>query len=123
MLKLFILHFRESVNQSKKLASAYDLKFKLDQNSPGFTTQSYNKEMDQELMRKSFLQEIRINGTCLSKRELECLRHTLRGHSAKQTANVLGISHRTVEEHLSNIKIKMGVASKAKLIEKVIDHF
>lgn len=38
-------------------------------------------------------------------------------------ANELGISQRTVEEYLNNIKLKMGVYSKSELIDKTIDYF
>lgn len=58
-----------------------------------------------------------------SSRELECLRHTIRGKTAKQVAVEMKISRRTVEEHLNNIKIKMGVFSKAELIEKGFELF
>jgi DNA-binding CsgD family transcriptional regulator len=59
----------------------------------------------------------------LSKREIECLRLTVRGQSARMVANYLGISQRTVEEYLNNIKLKFGVSSKSELIDVVIDHF
>lgn len=62
-------------------------------------------------------------GFYLSQREIECLQLSVRGKTAKQVANELGISRRTVEEYLDNIKIKMGVFSKAELINKAIDLF
>lgn len=59
----------------------------------------------------------------LSKRELECLRLTVKGKPAKQVAYHLNLSRRTVEEYLENIKRKMDVTSKSALIEKGIDYF
>jgi DNA-binding CsgD family transcriptional regulator len=64
-----------------------------------------------------------IGSVKLSRREYECLYHTVRGKSAKQIAYHLKISSRTVEEYLSNVKIKMDVYSKNALIEKTIDYF
>lgn len=58
----------------------------------------------------------------LSKRETEIVKYTIRGKSAKIIAKILEISPRTVEQHLENIKLKLGVSSKAELIEKVFDH-
>ena len=65
----------------------------------------------------------KINKTHLSKREIECLRLTIKGYTAKRIAKELDISHRTVEEYLVNIRIKAGAASKAELIEMTIDQF
>lgn len=59
--------------------------------------------------------------TYLSKRELECLQLTIKGFTAKRIARELGISYRTVEEYIANIRIKMGASSKAELIEMTID--
>ncbi|KTD66705.1 LuxR family transcriptional regulator [Legionella steelei] len=58
-----------------------------------------------------------------SKRESQCLHLTVRGKPAKQVAIELGISQRTVEEHLNNIKFKLGVFSKAELIDKALNYF
>lgn len=59
----------------------------------------------------------------LSKREIQILEHLVRCKTARQIGSILNISARTVEVHLMNIKQKMGVSSKAELIDKVIDHF
>jgi DNA-binding CsgD family transcriptional regulator len=69
------------------------------------------------------LLDSKINAIYLSKREAECLRLTARGCSAKQVAYQLGISQRTVEEYLNNIKLKFGVFSKSELIEKGFAYF
>jgi DNA-binding CsgD family transcriptional regulator len=65
--------------------------------------------------------KITLNNWYLSQRETEVMHYIARGKSAKQTAKVLEISPRTVEQHLENIKIKVGVSSKSDLISKVID--
>lgn len=53
----------------------------------------------------------------LSKREMDCFRWTLKGYTAKKIAKELGISYRTVEEYLVNIRKKTGAGSKAELLE------
>ncbi|MCE0721877.1 MULTISPECIES: helix-turn-helix transcriptional regulator [Legionella] len=60
---------------------------------------------------------------CFSQRESQCLHLTVRGKPAKQVASELGISQRTVEEYLNNIKFKLGVSSKAELIDKALNYF
>jgi putative nucleotidyltransferase with HDIG domain len=49
----------------------------------------------------------------LSTREVEVLRHAVRGASNRQIAERLHISERTVEHHLSHAYVKIGVSSRA----------
>tara|TARA_R110000868_G_scaffold272378_1_gene531653 strand:- start:1177 stop:1911 length:735 start_codon:yes stop_codon:yes gene_type:complete len=66
---------------------------------------------------------VRVNNINLSKREFECLELTVRGYTAKRIAKELAISHRTVEEYITNIRVKAGAESKAALIEMTIENF
>jgi DNA-binding CsgD family transcriptional regulator len=52
----------------------------------------------------------------ITKREYELIKLILVGNSNKKIASVLAISLRTVETHISNIFIKLGVQSRAELI-------
>jgi DNA-binding CsgD family transcriptional regulator len=52
----------------------------------------------------------------LSSRELECLFYTLRGKTAKQAAEILNLSKRTVESYIENIKNKFGCNTKSDLL-------
>ncbi len=49
----------------------------------------------------------------LTPRETQALRWTLDGKSSKETAQILGISSRTVEKHLQSIYTKVGANSRA----------
>lgn len=49
-------------------------------------------------------------------RELDCVPGLLKGHSAKQVAENLQISFRTVETHINNLKQKTATASKDELL-------
>lgn len=60
--------------------------------------------------------------TMLTKREYECLELILKGYTSKKIALVIGISYRTVEEYISNIKKKMGVKTKSELLSLVLDN-
>ena len=69
------------------------------------------------------LSNLCINNVYLSKRETECLRLTVKGKTAQSIAIILGLSCRTVEYYLENIKIKMNVSSKSEMVEKAVDYF
>lgn len=60
--------------------------------------------------------------TMLSARELDCLSHMLQGKSARETSILLGLSKRTVEHYIENIKDKFGISKKSELIEKAINY-
>ena len=51
----------------------------------------------------------------LTKREQECLLLFLNGYTAKETAQVLNLSYRTIEEHLEKLKVKLGCRYKRNL--------
>jgi DNA-binding CsgD family transcriptional regulator len=67
--------------------------------------------------------QLKINQIHLSQRELQCLKLTLKGFTSKKIAQQLGISFRTVEEYLLNVRIKSGAGSKAELIGMMMDSF
>ena len=55
----------------------------------------------------------------LTPRELDCLYYALIGFTAKVTARLLNISHRTVETHIENIKNKTGCFSRLEIINTI----
>lgn len=56
----------------------------------------------------------------LNKREKQCLYYTIQGKTAREISIIINLSHRTVEQYLSNIKYKLSVPSRSALIEKVL---
>lgn len=72
-------------------------------------------------IRQQFLNDCAVspNQYLLSKRESECLHHLMKGKTAKQIAEKLSLSSRTIEHYLDNLKIKFNVLSKYELIMKV----
>jgi DNA-binding CsgD family transcriptional regulator len=65
---------------------------------------------------------IELGSAYLSRRELQCLKLTIRGMPAKEAAFELGLSRRTVEEYLNNIKRKLNVTTKGAMIEKTVNY-
>lgn len=56
----------------------------------------------------------------LSDRELEIVRHVAQGHSGREIADELGISHDTVRTHVRNAMEKVGARSRAHLVAKAL---
>lgn len=73
--------------------------------------------------KKSFNIGEMINNVYLTNKEIEILRYTIKGHSAKRIGELVYRSRRTVEFHLENIKLKLNVKSKSELIDKFITKF
>ena len=57
----------------------------------------------------------------LSKRELEVARLAAEGCSAREIADRLFIGERTVETHLTNAYVKLGVSSKLDLVRRAAE--
>lgn len=58
----------------------------------------------------------------LTPRQREVLQLYAEGHSAKEVAKILHISHRTAENHKAQIMDALGVASTADLVRSAIRH-
>ena len=57
----------------------------------------------------------------LSQRQSQCLFYLIRGKSTPMIASILGLSPRTIESYVEEIKNKMGCTKKSELIEKAIE--
>ncbi|MBB71281.1 MAG: hypothetical protein CMF50_02640 [Legionellales bacterium] len=68
----------------------------------------------------NYLNSTKENYT-LTKKESTCLFYTLHGKSAKEIARVMGISNKTVEFHIANIKIKWNCNTKQDLFVKAFE--
>ncbi len=75
------------------------------------------------LTKKIFLRDKfnEISGVNFTNRQAEVIGLLVRGLSACQVADKLGLSKRTVEHYIETIKLKLQVESKSQLIQKVID--
>jgi two-component system response regulator DctR len=66
--------------------------------------------------RKSLMEQIQARRAFLTTRESEILDRVKVGRSAKSMALEFGLSRKTIDAHLTNIREKMGVESTAELI-------
>jgi DNA-binding CsgD family transcriptional regulator len=56
----------------------------------------------------------------LTKRQLDCLLHLVKGKTMKEIGKYLNLSHRTVGHYLETIKLKMECETKSDIIEKAL---
>lgn len=61
----------------------------------------------------------KYNGIYFTRREAECMVELLKGKTLSSVATILGISKRTIEFYLKNMKIKVGCRTKFELIDFV----
>lgn len=54
----------------------------------------------------------------ISNREKQCLEFYLAGNTAKETAEILQLSHRTIEDYFNKIKKKLNCINKRELLKK-----
>ena len=80
--------------------------------------------MTRALLRQPVTREIRRGSPAeqLTPRELDVLRLLARGNTNRQSAAVLGISVRTVENHRANLMGKLGLASRVELVSYAEEH-
>lgn len=57
----------------------------------------------------------------LTARQREVLFYSIRGNSCKEIGKRLGISYRTVEEHINQVKIRLNCNTKSQVVEQVLD--
>jgi DNA-binding CsgD family transcriptional regulator len=57
----------------------------------------------------------------ITAREMDCLYYLQRGYSAKLIARSLGVSPRTVEDHLARVREKLSCYNKTELLLKLGD--
>ena len=68
---------------------------------------------------KTHLEALGLNSTCkykLTHRELECIRFLTKGASANDIAHTLGLSKRTIDFYIRNIKDKLNVRKTTEII-------
>ena len=101
----FILDFTENAKHLIAIAESKLVKLPndmLELTSPGIASSNINSL---------------INTQLLSKRERQCLEYYFQGKTAKETAEVLQLSYRTVEEYISTLKKKLKCRHKRDLFK------
>lgn len=125
LLNTFISYFNDKVSSSRQLLTYTDIKYNIDSINSKFAIKSNDIFLLNETDRIQFLKNLQEKSPSLigefkfTKRELDCLRYLVQGKTSREISEILGITKRTVEFYLANIKSKLYVSKKSKLIEKV----
>ncbi len=116
------IHYFEMKLTIQKLAAPlvqYDLPFDASYNTPD---QQKMEEFRSSFGTRKNLFELEGRTVLLSKREWECLSALSQGKTYKEVAHVLSLSPRTIETHVNNIKERLGISSKSKLIQCFLEN-
>jgi DNA-binding CsgD family transcriptional regulator len=73
-----------------------------------------------EATKRYYLDNEVFENVFFSAREIEVFKRLLLGYTAKQTGELLKISPKTVEDYISNIKLKLQAKSKREIIATAI---
>jgi PAS domain S-box-containing protein len=65
----------------------------------------------------------RYKNVYLTAREAECAFYLLKGKTSKETAKILNISYRTVQDILQKIKNKLNISYRSELVQALIDSY
>lgn len=114
LLQNFIEYFRAEAAEIIKKASLNPIYLPFIE-----TREPVDMPSENDVLRKNFLKELaQLAGKfVLTKREEECIYYTSLDMSAKQIADKLSISTRTVENHINNAKSKFGFRKKSSLVK------
>ncbi len=119
--KQFTAHFKERA--ASLLDKAEENKVILPSHMTGI---DFSLTMSQTIANEQTIQvQDRIKAAfnkTLSSRQVDVLYHTVKGKTANDTAIHMGLSRRTIEHYLVDIKNKIGVTSKSELIQVSIDY-
>lgn len=121
-LEKFCSYFRIAAQDVFKDVHEYKIIFDVCDDPKLFKSLNFKNSINyqeflNELQLKKYPIEAKNNRINLTKREFECLFWCVNGKTAKETARILSLSPRTVEDYIKNIKQKLGCESKIELID------
>lgn len=103
--------------QNSKYLAHYDQKFDFDI----LSTFSPEKYAFREQIKQDNILNINNNMIKLTKREYQYLQYLAIGNTAKETADILNLSARTVENYLNILKNKTGCYSRSKIVKSFLN--
>ena len=118
LLMKFVDFFRAQAgdlidDSDKSRLAVFPQKFNLEYADTDLNIETFLSNMNKSLL----LRGANGNVAQLTKRESECFKIFTTNKTAKEIANILNLSPRTVELHISNIKHKLGVNYKNQLLD------
>lgn len=119
-----MISFKIPWYEQDRVIGVYGMTLKLDTQALGEFTSNISKLIATGLIKAPQLANLPAlsnssdHNVYLSKREMDILKLIVMNHTAKQIAERLHLSKRTVENYIANIKVKTNCNSKFALIEK-----
>ena len=120
-LQAFTKYFKTSVKKSKELSAWHDIKITIEKKHSDIGLLVNNKLMSTEENRREFFNDISARNnfdTRLSNQQINCLHLLAQGFSAKEIAERLNLSRRTVESYLAHVRNIFGCRNSNELIAK-----
>lgn len=130
LLKRFILYFKDHASLIIKKANENRIILPNHFEQPESFCNNEKYELE-SFLKKEFLKETRVKtlrltgdleGELLTNKQLSCIINLMEGKTAKEIAKTLGISYRTVEGHITKLKIKFNCHTKNDLISKLLQN-
>jgi DNA-binding CsgD family transcriptional regulator len=126
ILENFKLYFKEKAQKLFKEANKNKI-FVPEQMRQNFRGLNAKEATKQTISRQRFninryMFEGEYKNISLTKREIECLKYLVLGYTAKETANKLNISPKTVESYLYDSKTKLRCYKKSQVIDIIMKY-
>lgn len=120
-LKQFIAYFKDTINSSKELATVHEHKVTIEETHENCELILDNLAIEMNACREVFLNNLssregKRTRISLSKQQRKCLALLVLGYSAREIADVLHLSTRTVEDYLDKIRQRYNCRSSKELI-------
>lgn len=109
----YIKYFKQEAQSLLNQNLEFSLELSQLKNEPFHSNRNVLELTPTEILRTD---TIKWQGKNISGRERDCLKSLLRGKTVKETAKLLNISNRTVEEYLNRLKQKVGCQYNRELI-------
>lgn len=120
ILEIFVMYFKEKAQDLIKQALAQQIMIPKDMTGViSVDTIGINKKNILESIKpkKYILDIVNYSKKYLTPKEFEVLKFFCKGYSMKEIARFLNISARTAEDHINNVKRKLGIIRKFELID------
>ena len=127
LLKKFILFFKVKATNLRNLCISHPIHFENYQNiltsdirEEGIICDKKKFNFISEINNHHYLININGKNKKFSKREVDCIFCLLSGKTAREAADILTLSVRTVENYIDTIKTKLDCYRKSEVLEKLL---
>ncbi len=125
LLEYFIMYFKEKINDSPKLSSAYNVKFAIDKGSNGYQLICDPNISNMNATRDMLMNDIYIHEKyyidmvkTLSIRDMQILLWLHKGKTVENIAKILNLAYVTINKRVHTIKAKFRCYNQFQLGEK-----